>query len=51
MLKCALRDLVPFAQFKKREKQPWRNVTFKACNFTKSSTPPGVFLTFFELHK
>ena len=24
----ALRDLVPFVQFKKREKHPWRNVTF-----------------------
>ena len=24
----ALRDLVPFAQFKKREKHPWRSVTF-----------------------
>ena len=24
----ALRDLVPFAQFKKREKHPWRRVTF-----------------------
>ena len=24
----ALRDLVPFAQFKKREKLPWRSVTF-----------------------
>ena len=24
----ALHDLVPFAQFKKREKQPWRSVTF-----------------------
>ena len=23
-----LRDLVPFAQFKKREKHPWRSVTF-----------------------
>ena len=23
-----LRDLGPFAQFKKREKYPWRNVTF-----------------------
>ena len=22
------RDLVPFVQFKKREKQPWRSVTF-----------------------
>ena len=24
----ALRDLVPFAQFKKREKHPWKSVTF-----------------------
>ena len=24
-----LRDLVPFVQFKKREKHPWRNVTFR----------------------
>ena len=24
----ALRDLVPFVQFKNFEKQPWRNVTF-----------------------
>ena len=23
-----LHDLVPFAQFKKREKHPWRSVTF-----------------------
>ena len=23
-----LRDLVPFAQFKKREKHPWKSVTF-----------------------
>ena len=29
----ALRDLAPFAQFKKREKHPWRSVTFRkvAC--------------------
>ena len=28
-VKCnALRDLVPFAQFKKREKHPWRSVNF-----------------------
>ena len=29
----ALRDLVPFIQFKKREKHPWRSVTFSkaAC--------------------
>ena len=25
---AALRDLVPFIQFKKREKHPWRSVTF-----------------------
>ena len=24
----ALRDLVPFAQFEKLEKYPWRNITF-----------------------
>ena len=24
----ALRDFVPFVQFKKREKHPWRSVTF-----------------------
>ena len=24
----ALHDLVPFAQFKKREKNPWRSVNF-----------------------
>ena len=24
----ALRDLVPVVQFKKREKHPWRSVTF-----------------------
>ena len=27
--KCdVLRDLVPFVQFKKREKHPWRSLTF-----------------------
>ena len=39
----ALRDLVPFAQFKKREKRPWRSVTFSKVagfNFTKINTPP-----------
>ena len=31
MCKCvALRDLVPYLQFKKREKYPWTSVTF--CN-------------------
>ena len=29
LYKCgALRDLAPFVQFKKREKHPWRSVTF-----------------------
>ena len=38
-----LDDLVPFVQFKKREKYPWSTVTFsKACNFTKSNSPPWV---------
>ena len=52
-----LRDLEPFVQFKKREKQPWRRVTFstvaafKACDFTKSNNPPWVFFTFFKLYK
>ena len=50
----ALRDLVPFAQFKKREKHPWRSVNFGvkcqalACNFTKINTPPWVFFTLFK---
>ena len=31
----ALRDLVPFVQFKKREKHPWRSVTFgKVVDFS-----------------
>ena len=48
----ALRDLLPFAQFKKREKHPWRSVTLLlVCNFTKSNTLPWVFFTFFKLYK
>ena len=43
MIQCQLwdelRDLLPFAQFKKREKHPWRSVTFSkqalACNFVQ----------------
>ena len=36
--KChALRDLVPFVKFKKRDNQPWGRVTFsKVAGFTKS---------------
>ena len=34
-------DLVPFVQFKKREKHSWKSVTFG-----KSNTPPQVFFMF-----
>ena len=51
----AFRDLVPFVQLKKkREKHPWRNVTFskvEACNFNKSNTPPWMFSRFFKFYK
>ena len=30
----ALRDLVPFVQVKKREKHPWRSVTFRNIYFS-----------------
>ena len=35
----ALRDLVPFIQFKKREKHPWRSVTFSkvACRLKRAT--------------
>ena len=34
----ALRDLVPFVQFKKREKHPWRSVNFsKVADFCRGS--------------
>ena len=46
-----LRDLVPFVQFKKCRKYPWRSVTFSSLNFAKSNTPPQVFFTIFELYK
>ena len=32
----ALRDLMPFVQFKKRKKHPWRSVTFsKVAGFSQ----------------
>ena len=31
----ALRNLLPFVQFKKREKHPWRSVTLNCTNGTK----------------
>ena len=40
----ALRDLVPFVQFEKREKHPCRSVT-------KINTPPWVLSTFLKLYK
>ena len=41
----ALRDLVPFAHFKKREKNPWKSVNFSkvagfSLQFTKINTLP-----------
>ena len=34
----ALRDLVPFAQFKKREKHPWRSINFsKVADWSEKS--------------
>ena len=42
----ALRDLVLFVQFKKREKYPWCIVTFS----NKSNTPPWVFFIFLKLY-
>ena len=52
----ALHDLIPFVQFKKREIHPWRGDLFVklqalSYNFTKSTTPPRVFFTFFKLDK
>ena len=42
----ALRDLVPFAQFKKREKHPWRSVTFKPATLLKLALLHGCFSCF-----
>ena len=55
-----LRDLVPFALYKKCEKNSWRSVSLskvakvvlaKAWNFNKGNTPSWVFFTFFKLYK
>ena len=43
----ALRDLVPFVQFKKREKQPWMSVTFS--NGTKLRNAPHLILCIAEI--
>ena len=34
----ALRDLLPFAQFKKREKHPWRSANFRKVAGFKPAT-------------
>ena len=48
-------DLVPFVQFKRREKHGGVLFLVKlqasACNFTKSNNPPWVFFTFLKLCK
>ena len=46
-----MRDLVPFVKLKKREKHPWRSVTFRkvagfGLKLTKSNTPAWVFSHF-----
>ena len=46
----ALCDLVPCGQFKKREKHPWRSVTFSkvaGSSNTKNNTPPWAFFHIF----
>ena len=49
-----LHDMLPFVQFKKREKHGGMlllvKLQAKACNFTKSNTLPWVFFTFLKLH-
>ena len=48
----AFRDLIPFVQFEKREKDPWRSVTFykvAGClQFSKSNTPSCFFFSRFS---
>ena len=42
-----MRDLVPFAQFKKREKHPWRSATFsKVPGLLKETLLHGRFSRF-----
>ena len=40
----ALRDLVPFVKFEKREKQPWRSATFSKGANEKATTLLNVIL-------
>ena len=49
----ALRDIVPFVKFKKPE-NAYTGVLLlvklraRACNFTKSNTPPWVYFMFYK---
>ena len=43
-----LRDLVPFVQIKKREKHPWRSVTFSKVAGFHGCFRFGVFIVNFE---
>ena len=47
----ALSNLVPFAQFKKREKHSWGSVTCSTGVGTKSITPPWVLFRFLKSYK
>ena len=52
----ALGNLVPFAQFRKRENTHGEvlclvKLQTEACSFTKRDTSPWVFFTFFKLNK
>ena len=52
----ALRDLVTFVQFKKRENTHGGVLLLvvlqaEACDFIKSNTPPWVFFTFSKMNK
>ena len=56
LIRDALRDLVPFVQFEKRENTHGAALRLaklqsSACNSTKSNTPPWVFFIFFKLYK
>ena len=38
-------------RFKKREKHPWKSITFSEdTKVTKINTPPWMFFTFFKSH-
>ena len=50
MICNTLRDLVPFAQFQKREKHAWRSFTFSKVAGL-SNSPPCVFFTFLKFYK